>query len=216
MREINIDDFDDVTEISAFVSYKDYLELPQFKRYVKENGVVLPVKYTSAGEEVAVAEDVQSAKENKKINVAAILTAICALLFTVWIVIGSTVKLEGSAASAFALYDGQSALNVVKLLFGGKYADAADNVAAVACLLAVVAEICFGLVWPLTRLRKDGMGFAVIIGTFAAFALMMCAAIIGITKSSAVPMGAAVAASALAFLVSAIAGTGKKSVKENG
>lgn len=217
MNNGDMDNGYDIERADAFISYKDYLQLPQFKDYVEKNGVVLPSKITIAKREKTAADENVVAENKRKVNVGAIITCVFALLFIAWAAIGCFAPDNEKATVFFVLYGGQSAEGIVRTLLDGGYAgDAVSMAAAVACLLAIVVEVVFGVIGSLTRLRKKGMGIAVTVGTLLAFALTLAAAVVGMIQGNGEPMGAAIFVSALAFFASIIAGVGDRKVKENG
>lgn len=207
----DIENIFDIENIDAFISYKDYFELPQFKEYAKKNGVVLPDKITTGKEEKT---EVTETETRKKVNAAAIMTCVFGLLFVAWAAIGCFLSESEKVGAFFVLYGGQNAVGIIKTLLGGGYGDALDAVAAVACLAAIVIEFVFGAI-ALTRLKKKGMGIAVTVGMLVAFALTLVSAVTGIVRNAGTPMGAAILVSALAFFTCVIAGVGDRKVKEN-
>lgn len=217
MGDNGMDNFEEFKRIDGFISYEDYLALPQFRSYVAEKNIMLPDRISggkAVAEKAEAAATTVEAKKEKKINVGAIITAVFALLFTAWVAAGCFIKTDVGAARLFALYDGNNLVELCKKLFGGEYAEAKAVIAAVACLAGVVFTVGFGVIGALCRVNKRGVGVAVIIGTFLAFAFLAASAAIGMADGVATPMGAVVPIAAISFLSAVVSGSGKDGSKE--
>lgn len=217
MGDNGMDNFEEFKRIDGFISYEDYLALPQFRNYVAEKNITLPDRISdgkAVAEKAEAAATTVEAKKEKKTNVGAIITAVFALLFTAWVAAGCFIKTDVGAARLFALYDGNSLVELCKKLFGGEYVEAKAVIAAVACLVGVVFTVGFGVIGALCRVNKRGVGVTVIIGTFLAFAFLAASAAIGMADGVATPMGAVVPIAAISFLSAVVSGSGKDGSKE--
>lgn len=209
MGDNEIENFENIERINGFISYEDYLALPQFRSYVAENNLELPdrIRGGKAAEESAevAAASVEDTKE-RIINVGAIITAVFALLFTAWVAVGCFIKTDIETARLFALYDGNNLTELCKKLFGGEFVEIKAVIAAAASLVGVVFLALFGIIGALCRVNKRGVGVAVIVGTFIGFVGITVSAAIGMADGVATPMGAGAIIAAIAFLAAVVSG----------
>lgn len=201
MKDTYIEKIDNVDEITAYISYEEYLCLPAFRQYMAENNIPLPKRCIPEEEEKPVEE------KKKKVNGSSIGIIVFGLLFVAWCAIGVFMK-----DAIFALYGGEHLFKAIAKLLTGEYTEVKDIIAVVAITAAIILELAFVIV-AFTEIGKEGTSKAIKAGTFLAFVAVVVAAVMSIMVSASVNMGIAVAMvlAVATFFVSLI---GRKNIQQ--
>lgn len=196
MRETYIDEIDNIKRIDAFVSYDEYVESEAFKKYAEEHDLVIPVRAGDVWREKEKAEAEKRAREKaleeekneKSAAPCAIATAILALAFTAWCLIGRFVHAEVLGFDVFGLYDGKSFIELVTAVIKGSVATDA-LVATILVGVGLVAEIVFGLIGSLITTTKKRTSAAVTVATLVAFFVSVGVGVTSVVKSGTSGLG---------------------------
>lgn len=196
MRETYIDEIDNIKRIDAFVSYDEYVESEAFKKYAEEHDLVIPVRAGDVWREKEKAEAEKRAREKaleeekneKSAAPCAIATAILALAFIVWCLIGRFVHAEVLGFDVFGLYDGKSFIELVTAVIKGSVATDA-LVATILVGVGLVAEIVFGLIGSLITTTKKRTSAAVTVATLVAFFVSVGVGVTSVVKSGTSGLG---------------------------